>query len=164
MSSDWPYIPAADGARLGGVPLIVKERSSCSTFVELFHRNLLLLGRLLIVVFKSTLFARGDESGVRLRLCLCPGRSGGADAGGSEPRIVKIDVLFSRTLCEVIVGSDDGTRRALLLLFASGVTGGVRVVPVILRANFRNGEIDLDIEFPELGVFEDRGALGGVAR
>jgi hypothetical protein len=164
MSSNWPYIPVADGARLGGVALTVNERSSCSTFVELFHRSLLLLRRVLIVLFKSTLVTRGDESGVRLMLCLWPGRSGVAGVGGSGPRIVNTDDLFSRILCEVSVGSEDGTGRALFLLTASGVTGGARVVPVILRANFRNGEIDLDIAFPEPGVLEDREPLGGVAR
>lgn len=50
-SSGWLlYVPVAEGARRGGVPFTVSERSSGSTFVELFHLCLLET-RLLTVKF-----------------------------------------------------------------------------------------------------------------
>lgn len=161
MSSDWPYRPAVE-SRLGVVGLTVSVRSSSPTFVELFHRCFSC--RLFTVEFASGLEILGEESGVRLWLYLCVGRSGVTGSGGGFPRKENTEVRWRRI---VGTGSDDGARDEFLLMLR-GVTGDGdgRVVPVIFRANFRNGDIDLEIVLEVLGarVCDDREPLGGVAK
>jgi hypothetical protein len=162
MSSELLYVPAEEGGRFGGVPFTVNERSSCSTLVELFHRCLL-LGRPLTVEFISTLAALGDDSGVRLWLYLWLGRSGVTGVGGWLLRKeVNKEVRCRRIVWVVGTGSEDGVR--LSLFTVRGVTGDGREVPVILRANLRNGEMDRESVLAELGVLDDLEPLGGVAR
>lgn len=68
-------------------------------------------------------------------------------------------------------GSDEGVRVPFLLrlLTDNGVSGGAGEGdclewPVIFRANFLKGEMDLDKVLAELGAREEREPLGGVAR
>lgn len=76
MSSDRRgRVEEIEGRR--GDCLIVAERSSPSTLVELFHA-----GRLLRVAFASAPLLDGEESGVRLELYLWDGRSGVTGVGG----------------------------------------------------------------------------------
>lgn len=91
-----PYVPAADGERLGGVPFTVDDRSSESTFVELFQRC---LGGAVVAVrdLESSFVPRGDESGVTLTLYLWLGRSGVVGVGVTPERNPpNIDVRWRR--------------------------------------------------------------------
>lgn len=72
-----------------------------------------------------------------------------------------MDVLCRRNVFVAGGGSDDGVR---LLFTVRGVTGAARVVPVILRANLRNGEIDREMVLAELLALDALELLGGVAR
>lgn len=80
----------------------------------------------------------------------------------AEPRIDENNEVF----CLRSIGSDEGARDVLTLLMERGVIGatGDRLFPVIFLANFRNGDIDLDIALVELPALEERDPLGGVAR
>jgi hypothetical protein len=148
-----PYAPAADGDRLGGVAFTVDVRSSESTFVELFQRCFIGAEAEAVWVLELYTFVpRGEESGVRLRLYLCAGRSGVVGVGVAPDRNPpNIDVRLRRALfCELLGGgSDDGVRERLFLLIDNGVTV-LAVVPVILRANFLKGEIEREIVLPVL--------------
>lgn len=83
---------------------------------------------------------------------------------GPPRRLLNSDVFCLRRL-----GSDEGIRVVPLpfaLFIERGVTDitGDFPLPVSLRANFRKGDIDLDIVLAEVGVREVREPLGGVAR
>ena len=76
MSSDKRgRVEEIEGRR--GDCLMVADRSSASTLVELFHA-----GRILRGAFPSAPFLDGEESGVRLELYLWEGRSGVTGVGG----------------------------------------------------------------------------------
>ena len=119
-----------------------------STFVELFHGifagpfSFCGVCRALTVVMsladRSLAWRLGEDSGVRLCVCLCPGRSGVTGVVGWLGRSA-----LNRDL-RLLIGSEDGTR---VLLMFSGVTGvlGERCEPVIFFANLRSGEMDRDM-------------------
>lgn len=153
--------PEADGGRLGGVALMVRALSSGSTFVELFHAGF--GGPLLFPTeFVSSLGSvLGEDSGVRLWLYLCTGRSG-VEGVLAFPRTDAnrddfwLFLLFGG-------GSEEGVRVNLFLVTERGVTEA-RGPPVSLRANIRRGDIDSDIVLAALEALDMRGALGGVMR
>lgn len=159
-----PYCPAAEGDRLGGVPFIVRDLSSGSTFVELFHtgfRDPLLLPTEVVSSFESV---PGEDSGVRLWLYLCTGRSG-VEGGGL--------VLFPRTeekkddlwfFLPFIGGSEEGVRNNLFLLPTDRGELDERLLPVNLRANIRKGDTASEILLAALPARDIRGALIGVAK
>lgn len=103
-------------------------------------------------------------------LCLCIGLSGVAGAPTlllllrTEPNS---DTLWRRMAAVVGGGSDE---TVFLVTIRGGTEGGVSVAivtfepPVILRANLRKGEIELEAALPELDTLDIRGPLGGVAR
>jgi hypothetical protein len=62
------------------------------------------------------------------------------------------------------MGSEEGLRDTAFI-GGRGVPGWAGDLPVIFRANFRKGDIDLEIVFVELGaLLDERDMLGGVAR
>ena len=99
MSSDMRgRVEETEGRR--GDCLIVPDRSSCCTLVELFQA-----GRLLRVAFPSAPLLDGEESGVRLELYLWEGRSGVTGVGGWPPFMKwNMDDRCRR----MRVGSDEG--------------------------------------------------------
>jgi hypothetical protein len=116
-------------ARFRGA-LIVGTPSSGSSFVELFH-----LGALTLTPCSSTTRrTEGDDSGVKLWLCLCRDRSG----------VIVFVIELAR-----------GNREARCLSFGAGSEAGsglstfdevgVVLPPLLNRlASFRNGDIDRD--------------------
>ena len=83
---------------------------------------------------RSLAWRLGEDSGVRLCVCLCPGRSGVTGVVGWLGRSA-----LKRDL-RLLIGSEDGTR---VLLMFSGVTGvlGDRCEPVIFFANWGKTEL-----------------------
>lgn len=129
------------------------------TLVELFHLCLDGVGLPLTVESPSSFLELGEDSGVRLWVYLWP-FSGVTGVGGWLPRKWKSDcrwrTLFGR-------GSEDGFRETAFI-GGKGVAGGAGDLPVIFLANFRKGDIDLDMVLVVLGALLERDALGGVAR
>lgn len=139
-----------DGRR--GDDLSVAIRSSSSTFVELFHAGLLLLS----VEFacadassRSSFLEEGDDSGVRLCVCLCDGVKG---VGGWLPMKLSIDDRCR----SVRAGSEDGMRDEVLSATTGVVGAGDFVERVSFRASLRNGEMDRDNVF----VLGERSFMG----
>ena len=99
----------------------------------------------------------GDESGVRLMVCLCPGRSG-VKGGGRPPIRLKREARCRR------LGSDDG-----VFVCSFGGKGGVSgtgdfELPCLnLLASLRNGEMDLEMGLPGLRPPLDLVLFGGVS-
>lgn len=161
------YCPAAEGDLLGGVALMVRDLSSGSNFVELFHVGFagpLPLPTELVSSLGSVL---GEDSGVMLWLYLCAGRSGVVGGMGlaSFPRAdANSDALWLFLLFGG--GSEDGVRDTLFLVTDKGVTEETeeRALLVNLRANIRRGEIDSEMVLAALGALDMRGALVGVIR
>src|ERR1700733_7286304 len=135
-------------------------RSSEATFVELFHFCLLVPSLFFTVKSTSCLLALGGDSGVMLWLYLCPGRSGVTGPGASFPRKLKTDCRWGVLL---VIGAEDGSRDKAFM-GGRGVPGADGL-PVIFRANLRNGDMDLDNVLDALGaLLEVRETLAGVAR
>ena len=112
------------------------SNSSDSILVDAFHFGLLL---------RTSVAPGVDLPGVRLCVCLWPGRSG-VDGSSLLPRKRREDLARS-----VRVGSEDGSR---LILDIVGVIGGDASClgePLILCASFRNGDLTFSaplIDFP----------------
>lgn len=158
-----PYCPAAEGDRLDGVPFIVRDLSSGSTLVELFHTGLrgpLLLPTEVVSSFESV---PGEDSGVRLWLYLCTGCSGVEGGLVLFPRTdeKKDDLWF---FLPFMGGSEEGVRNNLFLLPTERGEVDERVLPVNLRANIRRGDMDSEILLAVLPARDIRGALVGVAK
>lgn len=138
MSSDRRYVlDDMDGRR--GDDFTVPERSSPSTLVELFHAGLFFS-----VAFNSILssrFADGDESGVKLCVCLWEGVTGVVGCV-LPPMKCSIEARCRRAR----PGSEDGTRLGLDGLSGVIALGGDfdEPTPVNFFANLRKGEIDRD--------------------
>lgn len=161
-SGDWSSenrkVPAWD-TRLG-VDLTVPFRvPSSSTLVEIFHFGRLILSVWLILISPAPP-RNGDESGVRLWLCLCPDLSGvkGEDSLlnrlNSDDRWRRVRVGSEEGVCSII-GSSFGT---------TGVAGteetGDLAPLAIFRASLRNGEVAREMVDPPLD-FPDCEPFGG---
>jgi hypothetical protein len=89
---------------------------------------------------------------------LCAERSGVTGVGGWLPRNEKKDVFDARVAG---MGSEDGVRDGFSVIGVTGIAG--LAFRVIFRANFLNGDIDLDIALPAL-LCDDFDAFNGEVR
>ena len=139
--------------------LTVREGPSSSTRVELFQA-----GRRPLRVelnAESALGPIGEESGVRLWVCLWDGLSG---VSGKDCPLIRLN---SEALCRKVgAGSDDGVLVSSLGIGGVSGIGDFEVLCLSLRASFRNGEIDRARGFPGLSPLdlEDCVLSGGVSK
>ena len=115
------------------------SNSSASILVDAFHFGL----------FRRVSVAPGvDLPGVRLWVCLWPGRSG-VDGSSLLPRKRREDLARS-----VRVGSEDGSRLSLDIVGVIGRDGGCLGEPLSFWASFLNGDLVFSAPFDDFPLFD----------